>query len=105
MTGDEVVLKARLADREDKDFIEIELEKSARRMENLIQLLSDELDIDKADVVKVRKLPNTILRKDKDVTRLVDFQEIEVVCKKGSIGPKLEAAASPTSKNTGSLLY
>lgn len=28
---------------------------------------------------KIRKLPNTVLRKDKDVARLVDFQEIELV--------------------------
>ena len=27
---------------------------------------------------KVRKLPNVIVRKDKDVARLVDFQELEL---------------------------
>lgn len=45
----------------------------------LVSLLTRELGIDRKLIYKIRKLPNTILRKDKDVKRLHDFQELEVV--------------------------
>ena len=45
----------------------------------LIEICCQELCITPNDIIKVRKLPNTILRKDKDVMRLKDFQEIEII--------------------------
>ena len=32
-------------------------------------------------VERVRKMPNTRLRRDKEVSRLADYQEIEIVCR------------------------
>lgn len=73
------MLKARIADQSDPDFIEVELDMKETTMEGLTTLLCKELSITKNDITKIRKLPNTVLRKDKDVKRLTDFQEIEVV--------------------------
>lgn len=63
----------------ERDFIEVELDRNKLTYEALMSLLTKELRIDRQMVQKVRKLPNTILRKDKDVQRLVDYQEIELV--------------------------
>lgn len=75
----ELVLKARVAYTDERDFIEVELEKNNLTFAALVSLLTRELGIDRKSVYKIRKLPNTILRKDKDVRRLQDFQELEVV--------------------------
>ncbi|KTG24944.1 hypothetical protein cypCar_00027892 [Cyprinus carpio] len=51
-------------------------------LRGLLRLCCRELDISAEHVEKIRKLPNTMLRKDKDVARLQDFQELEVVLEK-----------------------
>lgn len=80
IVGDtELVLKVRIADQSHTDFIEVELDMEGRTMDSLLNLLCTELQLSKDSIAKIRKLPNTILRKDKDVKRLIDFQEIEVV--------------------------
>ncbi|XP_067935860.1 ankyrin repeat domain-containing protein 40-like [Watersipora subatra] len=79
VTSDELVLKIRRASSLDSDFIEVELLKSQLTISALLTLVSTELDVIPDRIVKIRKLPNTILRKDKDVSRLTDFQEIEIV--------------------------
>ncbi|XP_076243149.1 uncharacterized protein LOC143184648 [Calliopsis andreniformis] len=76
---DELILKVRIADSVDPDFIEIELHQSDLTYQGLIRTCCQELSIDPNQIVKLRKLPNTRLRKDKDIQRLQNFQEIEVV--------------------------
>lgn len=76
---DELVLKIRVAYMDDKDFIEVEMEKSNLTFEALKTIMCKELGVERRLINKIRKLPNTILRKDKDVQRLCDFQELEVV--------------------------
>ncbi|KAK6177644.1 hypothetical protein SNE40_015704 [Patella caerulea] len=78
-TENEIVLKARIANMEETDFIEIELDRSTLTFVALVQLLCEELKVDSKLVQKVRKRPDTIVRKDKDVARLKDFQELELV--------------------------
>lgn len=80
----ELVLKVRIARTRDSDFIEVELNRNKLTYESLVQKCCEELEIESKDIVKVRKLPNTIIRKDKDVQRLNDFQEIELVVQKRS---------------------
>lgn len=75
----ELVLKIRIANSFDPDFIEVDLPRNALNYQNLIKLCCNELDINEAQVSKIRKLPNTKIRRDKDVQRLEDFQEIEIV--------------------------
>ncbi|XP_043483883.1 ankyrin repeat domain-containing protein 40-like [Leptopilina heterotoma] len=75
----ELVLKVRLANIQDADFIEIDLPKTCLTFQALLDVCCQELNIDESRVVKLRKLPNTKIRRDKDVERLENFQEIEVV--------------------------
>ncbi|XP_063438276.1 ankyrin repeat domain-containing protein 40-like [Mytilus trossulus] len=79
LNENELVLKIRVAYLDDRDFIEVEMDKSNLTYESLKSVLCKELGVERRLINKIRKLPNTILRKDKDVQRLCDFQELEVV--------------------------
>ena len=74
-----LVLRCRVAHSEEKDFIEIELDKNCLTFEALVETCTSELNVDKGKLEKIRKLPNTIVRNDCDVKRLMQFQEIEIV--------------------------
>lgn len=79
---EEIVLKLRISNLEDKDFVEVDLNKSSLTYENLVSICCHEFDVEADDIKRVRKLPNTIVRNDKDVKRLLPFQELEVVLKR-----------------------
>ena len=79
--GEEIVLKLRIANSEDKDFIEVDLDRSSLTFQILEIVCCDELGIEANNIKKIRKLPNTIVRNDRDTKRLVSFQELEVVLK------------------------
>lgn len=70
----ELVLKLRLAYSTDTDFIEVELNKCELTYASLLDLCCTELGLNCKYVERLRKLPNTWLRKDKDVQRLKDFE-------------------------------
>ncbi|XP_068192878.1 ankyrin repeat domain-containing protein 40 [Antennarius striatus] len=80
----ELVLKVRIQNpnARENDFIEVELDRQELTYRSLLRVCCRELDISSEHVEKIRKLPNTMLRKDKDVARLQDFQELEVVLEK-----------------------
>ncbi|XP_071493487.1 ankyrin repeat domain-containing protein 40-like [Diadema antillarum] len=99
-SADELVLKVRVAESAEKDFIEVELPRNALTFENLVQLCCGELMVEPSEVTKIRKLPNTIVRKDKDVLRLQDFQELELVTKK-----RPPFGATPYTVPVHNLLY
>ena len=46
---------------------------------NLISVICSELNIKSEKIERLRKLPDTKLRKDSDVQRLEDYTELEVV--------------------------
>ncbi|XP_042311071.1 ankyrin repeat domain-containing protein 40 isoform X2 [Sceloporus undulatus] len=77
----ELVLKVRVQNRtlKENDFIEIELDRQELTYKELLRVSCCELGVNPEHVEKIRKLPNTILRKDKDVSRLQDFQELELI--------------------------
>ncbi|XP_053816488.1 ankyrin repeat domain-containing protein 40 isoform X1 [Vidua chalybeata] len=77
----ELVLKVRIQTPHlrENDFIEIELDRQELTYKELLRVSCHELGVNPEHVQKIRKLPNTILRKDKDVARLQDFQELELV--------------------------
>lgn len=77
--SDELVLKVRVANSGDPDFIEVELPQSELTYYTLLRVCCDELGLSASQVVRIRKLPDTMIRKDKDVQRLNNFQEIELV--------------------------
>ncbi|CAO2644866.1 Putative ANKRD40 C-terminal-like protein [Lemmus lemmus] len=78
-----LVLKVRIQNSKENDFIEIELHRQELSYQNLLQVSCCELGIHPEQVEKIRKLPNTLLRKDKDIQRLQDFQELELLVKSG----------------------
>uniref|UniRef100_A0A8C6IML8 Uncharacterized protein n=3 Tax=Melopsittacus undulatus TaxID=13146 RepID=A0A8C6IML8_MELUD len=77
----ELVLKVRIQNPNlrENDFIEIELDRQELTYKELLRVSCLELGVNPEHVQKIRKLPNTMLRKDKDVARLQDFQELELV--------------------------
>lgn len=77
----ELVLKVRIQNiaAADNDFIEIEMDREELTYRELVRVCCYELSVVPEQVEKIRKLPNTIIRKDKDVARLQDFQELELV--------------------------
>ena len=77
--GHEMILKVRVAGNDDPDYIEIELPGDSLSLEALILTAASELEIEAGQVERVRRMPNTRLRRDKEVARLPDYQEIELV--------------------------
>ena len=74
-----LMVKCRIAGGDD-DFIEVEV--APPTFANLLQTCCGELQINDDHVYKLRKLPNVVIRNDKDVLRLVPYQEIELVLKR-----------------------
>lgn len=77
--GHEMILKVRVADTEDPDYIEIELPGDSLTLDTLTLVAASELGVQTDQVDRVRRMPNTRLRRDKEVARLPDYQEIELV--------------------------
>lgn len=75
----EIVLKIRVADTIENDFIEVELNSKLQTYDELINVCCKELNLNRSNISKIRKLPNTIIRRDKDVKRLQPYQELEVI--------------------------
>ncbi|KAK2528530.1 ankyrin repeat domain-containing protein 40 [Columba guinea] len=90
----ELVLKVRVQNLRDNDFIEIELDRQELTYQDLLRVSCCELGINPEQVEKIRKLPNTLVRKDKDVARLQDFQELELVLVQSGSSPFRNAAAA-----------
>ncbi|XP_017782733.1 PREDICTED: ankyrin repeat domain-containing protein 40-like [Nicrophorus vespilloides] len=78
---DDLVLKVRVFGSSDPDFIEIEMPRWKLTYSTLLHICCEELEISETRVERIRKLPNTRLRKDNDVKRLTDFQCLEIVLK------------------------
>ncbi|RZF34625.1 hypothetical protein LSTR_LSTR008650 [Laodelphax striatellus] len=78
-SNDELVLKVRVANSGDPDFMEVELPQNELTYYTLLRVCCEELGITTSQVIRIRKLPDTMIRKDKDVQRLANFQEIELV--------------------------
>ncbi|XP_053564440.1 ankyrin repeat domain-containing protein 40 [Bombina bombina] len=83
----ELVLKVRIhRPSGGDDFIEVEIDREELTYQELLRVCCCELDVRPEHVERIRKLPNTILRRDKEVARLQDFQELELVLKKETSG-------------------
>ncbi|KAM6050188.1 ankyrin repeat domain-containing protein 40-like isoform 2-T2 [Theristicus caerulescens] len=91
----ELVLKVRVQNLRDNDFIEIELDRQELTYQDLLRVSCCELGVNPDQVEKIRKLPNTL---DKDVARLQDFQELELVLVKTDSSPFRNAASTLTER-------
>jgi len=71
-------LRVKVKRKGEEDFYQVEI--ASKTIDTLLRQIIAELDIDgsKTRITKVRKLPNVLLRKDVDVERLTDDQEIEI---------------------------
>ena len=67
----------RVADSDEKDFVEVDVENMT--YVTLLHACCLELGLEDSKVVKIRKLPNVLVRKNKDVQRLNQGQEVELV--------------------------
>lgn len=59
----ELVLKVRVQNPKEYDFIEVELDRKQLNYQDLLKVCCCELGINSEQVEKIRKLPNTLLRK------------------------------------------
>lgn len=69
----DLVFKLRIAYSADSDFIEVEMDRMELTYSQLLAVCCSELGLNSKYVERLRKLPNTRLRKDRDVQRLKDF--------------------------------
>ena len=76
-----VTVKVRIADSGETDFIEVDVHTLSYI--DLLRNICEELEVSLDDVSKIRKLPNVLIRKDKDISRLENGQELELVLKGG----------------------
>ena len=74
-----LLLKVRVSPSCEEDFVEFELKE--RSFSALMHECCTELSQNPDNVLKIRKLPNVLVRKDKDVQRLLNGQELELVLK------------------------
>ncbi|ESN92495.1 hypothetical protein HELRODRAFT_115846 [Helobdella robusta] len=78
LPSSELVLRVKLEN--ESDFIEVDFQdRNTLTFKQLFEILCNEFKIEKSSMKKLRKLPNTIVRNDRDVRRLSDFQELELV--------------------------
>ena len=74
----------------------MEVEVAPPTYHTLVSACCEELELAVSDVAKIRKLPNVLVRKDRDVQRMADGQELEVVMKgEGSSGGGIVGVISP----------
>ena len=75
-----LIVRVRVSgDKDNSDFVEVEVPSS--NYSSLLASCCEELELAPGDVAKIRKLPNIWIRKDKEVQRLTDGQELELVLK------------------------
>uniref|UniRef100_A0A8C9ECN4 ANKRD40 C-terminal like n=1 Tax=Phocoena sinus TaxID=42100 RepID=A0A8C9ECN4_PHOSS len=87
----------RIQSHKENDFTEVELDKQELSYQNL-KVSCCELRINPEQVEKIRKLPNTLLRKDTDILRLRDFQEVELILMKNGNSKLIEHIPSLLEK-------
>lgn len=75
-----LVLRVRVSGDKESDFVEVEL--PSPTYSSLLKSCCEELEVATQDVTKIRKLPNVVVRKDKDVQRLKEGQELEIILNK-----------------------
>ena len=81
-TTSSIIIRARVAGGDTSvvsDFVEVEV--PSLSYSSLLESCCEELEVPPEGVARIRKLPNVWIRKDKDVQRLTEGQELEVILK------------------------
>ena len=74
-----LMAKVRVAGSGESDFVEVEV--PSLSYQALLRACCEELEVGTSDVIRLRKLPNIWVRKDRDVQKMREGQELEVVLK------------------------
>ena len=83
--SDDAVITIKVKTEHESDFIEMEIDRSNMSFDEFKIACVAELDdiLDKTlPVVKIRKLPNILIRNTRDIKRLKNNQEIEFIFEK-----------------------
>ena len=72
-----MLVLVRVVDSEDSDFLEVEF--APPTYEALLSACCDELELQHSDVTKIYKLPDVLVKRDRDVQRLEHGQRIKVI--------------------------
>ena len=83
------MVKVRISGSGESDFVEVEV--PSLSYSALLKCCCEELEVSPHEITKIRKLPNVWVRKDKDVQRMKEGQELEVIIKSVSTN----ASATP----------
>ena len=79
MSDDKSLITIKIRVHLELDFIEVDLIPDKTSFEEFKKICIDELELKITVISKIRKLPNILIRNDKDVKRLKDGQEIEII--------------------------
>lgn len=101
----DLVLRVRMHGSNDPDFIEIEIPRWRLTYNHLLTTCCNELEILESQVERIRKLPNTRLRKDSDVKRLRDYHSLEIVLKAPLNSDKSANSYQSISTKNQTILY
>ena len=98
-----LLVKVRVVGSGECDFVEVEVPSATYPA--LLKACCEELEVQTSDVVKIRKLPNVWVRKDRDVQRMKEGQELEVVLKvEGGGGTHLTSMLTVNPFSSGTAL-
>ena len=75
------LITVKIRDSEELDFIEVDLDIGNTTFDLFKEIVYKELEYEKkdAEILKVRKLPNVLIRNTNDIRRLKEDQEIEII--------------------------
>lgn len=75
------LINVKIRDSEELDFIEVDLDIGNTTFDLFKEIVYKELEYEKkdAEILKVRKLPNVLIRNTNDIRRLKEDQEIEII--------------------------
>ena len=73
------IITVRVRASTDDDFIELDVDKRTTSFDAFKAMCCRELERPAASVSKIRKLPNLLVRNDRDIQRLVHEQHVELV--------------------------
>ena len=79
-----IKLRKQVEDEADEDFVEVVVDQASISYRQLLTKCCKEMGVQEKKVLKLRKLPNTVIRSSQDVGRLQNYDELELVVSTGN---------------------
>ena len=86
-------MKVRVSGSGESDFVEVEV--PSLSYSSLLKSCCEELELVPHEIAKIRKLPNVWVRKDKDVQRMKEGQELEIIVKSAAVSSSANPNSTP----------